>query len=61
MNWSEFFHMGGYAFYVWGSYGVFALAVAVEILTVRMRKNRVLHELHEVKIVKAPHDIETKT
>ena len=60
MNWSEFFHMGGYAFYVWGSYGVFALAVAVEILTVRMRKNRVLLELHETKIVKAPHDIETK-
>jgi heme exporter protein D len=20
MNWSEFFSMGGYAFYVWGSY-----------------------------------------
>lgn len=52
--------MGGYAFYVWGSYGVFALAVAVEILTVRMRKKRVLLELHETKIVKAPHDIETK-
>lgn len=49
MNWSEFFHMGGYAFYVWGSYGVFALAVAVEILTVRMRKNRVLLDLREIK------------
>jgi heme exporter protein D len=22
MNWSEFFHMGGYAFYVWSSWGL---------------------------------------
>ena len=26
MNWSEFFHMGGYGFYVWTSYGI-AMAV----------------------------------
>ncbi|MBZ0094201.1 MAG: heme exporter protein CcmD, partial [Sulfuricella sp.] len=23
-SWAEFFHMGGYAFYVWGSYAVTA-------------------------------------
>ena len=28
---SEFFAMGGYGFYVWGSYGVAALCIAVEI------------------------------
>ena len=28
---SEFFAMGGYAWYVWGSYGVTAAALALEI------------------------------
>ena len=32
---SEFFAMGGYGFYVWGSYGVAALCIAVEIWTLR--------------------------
>jgi heme exporter protein D len=30
---SEFFAMGGYGFYVWGSYGVTALCIAIEIWT----------------------------
>jgi heme exporter protein D len=33
MNWgsaSEFFAMGGYGLYVWGSYGLAALLMAVE-------------------------------
>jgi heme exporter protein D len=50
MNWSEFFNMGGYAFYVWGSYGAFALAVGAEIVTVRLRKRRVLAELIESRL-----------
>jgi heme exporter protein D len=28
---SEFFAMGGYAWYVWGSYGVTAAALALEV------------------------------
>ncbi|MCC7215264.1 MAG: heme exporter protein CcmD [Burkholderiales bacterium] len=35
---SEFLSMGGYAFYVWGSYGVAALAIVVEIVSVRARR-----------------------
>jgi len=34
MNWSspaEFFAMGGYAFYVWGSYAVAALCIGLEL------------------------------
>lgn len=46
MSWgspAEFFAMGGYAFYVWGSFGVCAIAVAVEtILLFRRRKNLLL-------------------
>ena len=34
---SDFFAMGGYGFYVWGAYGVTALAIAIELLGVRAR------------------------
>ena len=36
---SEFFHMGGYAFYVWGSYIVAVVAIAIEVVAVRARLN----------------------
>ena len=35
---SEFFAMGGYAFYVWGSYGVTFALLALEIILVLKRK-----------------------
>jgi len=37
MSLAEFFAMGGYGFYVWGAYGLTALLLAVEIVTVRAR------------------------
>lgn len=40
MNWgsaSEFFAMGGYGFYVWGSFGVTAAALLIETLLARKR------------------------
>ncbi|WP_374244675.1 heme exporter protein CcmD [Zoogloea sp.] len=40
MNWgsaSEFFAMGGYGLYVWGSFGVTAAALLMETLLVRKR------------------------
>lgn len=30
-SWSDFWSMGGYGFYVWGSYGVTALCILVEV------------------------------
>ena len=39
---SEFLAMGGYAFYVWGSYGVTALVVIAEVLAVRVRRRATL-------------------
>ena len=41
-SWSEFFHMGGYAFYVWGSYAVTALLIFGEILLLRSHRKRAL-------------------
>ena len=40
MNWAEFFSMGGRGFYVWGSFGAFALGVLIEIIAVRHRAIR---------------------
>jgi heme exporter protein D len=37
---SEFFAMGGYAWYVWMAYGAVALVLAVEIAAVRARRRR---------------------
>ncbi len=35
---SDFFAMGGYAWYVWMSYGAAAAAVIVEVLALRLRR-----------------------
>jgi heme exporter protein D len=35
---SEFFAMGGYGFYVWGSYGVTAALLALEVVLLLKRK-----------------------
>jgi len=37
---SEFFAMGGYAWYVWGSYGMTFLLVFLEILFLRNRSRK---------------------
>ena len=34
---SEFFAMGGYAWYVWGSYGVTFVLLALEVVLLRKR------------------------
>ena len=38
MDWSKFFSMGGYALYVWGSYGVAFVLLAGEVLMLLKRK-----------------------
>jgi heme exporter protein D len=35
---SEFFAMGGYAFYVWGSYGVTFALLVIEVYLLMKRK-----------------------
>jgi heme exporter protein D len=46
MNWSEFFAMKGYAWYIWGSYGMAVLIFIVEIMTVRHRKKLIVEQLY---------------
>jgi heme exporter protein D len=38
MNWSKFFSMGGYAFYVWGSYLIALVVMGGEVLLLVRRK-----------------------
>ena len=48
MTWNspaEFFAMGGYALYVWGSFAAAAAAFAIEITLLRKRRREVMISL----------------
>jgi heme exporter protein D len=54
---SEFMAMGGYGFYVWTSYVLAAVAVAVEIVAVRARiRTAVKSALRPDRAVSVPDD-----
>jgi heme exporter protein D len=54
---SEFMAMGGYGFYVWTSYVVAAIAVALEIVAVRARiRAAVKSALRPDRAVSVPDD-----
>ncbi len=50
---AEFFNMGGYALYVWGSFGVTALLMIAEPLLVRARRKAVLQRISRLIRIKA--------
>ena len=53
VNWasaSDFFAMGGYAFYVWGSFLVTAACIAGEILFLRARHREALKTVRAEKV-----------
>ena len=41
----EFFHMGGYGFYVWTSYGIALLVLLANLLSPILLKKKLLSEL----------------
>ncbi len=45
MNWSEFLHMGGYAFYVWTSYALAAVVLVANIVAPMRRRRQVVAEI----------------
>lgn len=56
MHWNsvgEFFAMGGYALYVWGSFGACALLLAAEPFLVRRRLNGVRRNLVRERLAEA--------
>ena len=48
-GWDDFWAMGGYAPFVWGSYGVTLLALAVEIWLVRARRRGAQAEVERIR------------
>ncbi|MEY3762410.1 MAG: hypothetical protein RL281_1015 [Pseudomonadota bacterium] len=44
-SWSEFWAMGGYGLYVWGSFGVTALCVALEMIWVKNARAQALTQI----------------
>jgi heme exporter protein D len=48
-SWNDFWAMGGYGLYVWGSFGVTALCVALEIVWVKNARAQALTQIaHEL-------------
>ena len=43
-SWSGFWNMGGYAFYVWGSYGITLILIILEILFLRARRRSAMRQ-----------------
>lgn len=41
-SWTEFFHMGGYAVFVWSSYGLALLMVVVSVVSPMIERKRII-------------------
>lgn len=39
-SWNDFIAMGGYGFYVWGSYAVTAVCIGAELFALAARRKR---------------------
>jgi heme exporter protein D len=50
-SWSEFWAMGGYAVYVWGSMGAVVLMVVVETLQARLARRKLLTQLRAEQVL----------
>jgi heme exporter protein D len=44
---ADFFAMGGYGAYIWPSYAVFFVVLAIDAIAPRVRRKRVLAELRD--------------
>jgi heme exporter protein D len=48
-SWNDFWAMGGYGLYVWGSFGVTALCIALEMLWIKNARAQALSQIaHEL-------------
>jgi len=45
MSLNEFFHMGGYAFYVWTSYGIALLILLANVVIPLRQRRKVLTDI----------------
>ena len=61
MSLSEFFSMGGYGFYVWGSYGVTAVLLLIEVMALVRRRRTLLRRLGRISRMSTGLKNETQT
>ncbi len=57
MNWenvSQFLRMGGYGFYVWGSFGLSFALLALELLLLSARRRTLLKRLGQIQRLNTP-------
>jgi heme exporter protein D len=50
VNWAsaaDFWAMGGYGFYVWGSYGAVVAVIAIEVWLLKGRRNSALADMKQ--------------
>jgi heme exporter protein D len=45
MSLTEFFHMGGYGFYVWTSYGIALLVLVLNVLAPLRQRRKLLADI----------------
>jgi heme exporter protein D len=45
MNLQEFFHMGGYAFYVWTAYGVAGVVLVANLVNPLLKERQLLRDI----------------
>ena len=48
MNWAEFFAMGGYGFYVWGTYAFATVVLVLNVIAPLRRRKAVMKMLREL-------------
>ena len=60
-SWAQFFEMGGYAFYVWGSFGVALLLMTVEVILLRRRRRVLLQQSDRAPKMKVLKENDTTT
>ena len=51
-SWNDFWAMGGYGLYVWGSFGVTALCVALEMIWVKNARAQALAQIRDELVAK---------
>ena len=45
---ADFFHMGGFAFYIWSSFGLTLLLVIMEIFMLRQQRTSVMKRIRRI-------------
>lgn len=48
MDWSEFFHMGGYATFVWTSYGLTLIVFVLNIVSPVLQRKKIVSRIKKM-------------